>query len=147
MSEEIGTVLIMDDEPAHLRWIEDYFESKSLSVEYAVNLKEALEAVEGKAYKLVLVDMNVPALNAIEEKIRENYPLVDKYPGLALAITLRNKGYKAHQVIGYTVHDDEDIDAVLTKIHCRYVLKGRPQVFKSVISSSLKGKPGKPGSE
>lgn len=129
--------LILDDEPEYVRWVEEYLESKSLSVSFVRTLREAMKAVSEKEYRLILVDMNVPIDPDLPGDIKERTPLVEKYPGLALAIHARNMGYGAHSVIAYTVHDDDSIDAELSKLNCRYVLKGRPQALKRVIDSSL----------
>jgi len=135
-------VLVLDDEPEYLEWVKDYLEAEGMKVEYVRTLREALKAIAfGGEYRLLLVDMNVPDDGAIEPGIRERTPLVTKYPGLVLAIEARNRGYGAHSVIAYTVHDDDAADAELQRLRCRYVLKGRPEVLKRVVQSSLRPAP------
>jgi CheY-like chemotaxis protein len=135
------SVLVFDDEPEYLQWVADYFESKGLTTKFVTNLGHALQAIATDDYRLILVDMNVPGVEAIDPRILSSYPLAHKYPGIALAVAARNKGYGAHTVIAYTVHDDEAADKELKRLHCRYVLKGRPDVFRKVVEASLKPAP------
>jgi CheY-like chemotaxis protein len=128
------TVLVIDDEPEWLGWVEEFFQSLRLKVEFVETLPAALEAINRGAYRLMLVDMNIPVSGAAA---LADSPIKQKYPGIVAAIKARSKGYGAHQVIAYTVHDDDAADAELARVNCRYVLKGRPQVLKSVIRASL----------
>lgn len=130
-------VLILDDEPEYLTWVKEFLEAQGLSVEFATTLSAAFEALSKTKYRLLLVDMNVPPGASITPRLRASIDAVDRYPGLALALEARNFGYGAHSVVAYTVHDDERISQDLDRWHCRYVLKGRPDAFKSVIRSSL----------
>jgi CheY-like chemotaxis protein len=134
-------VLIVDDEREYLEWMEDFLVAQGLVVHYANNIKECLDLIAANKYQLFLLDMNIPDEGAIEPKEIQRVPVILKYPGIFLAHFLRNKGYKPHTVIGYTVHDDDVIGAELGKLHCRYVLKGRPQAIKTVIKASLKPTP------
>lgn len=134
-------ILVFDDEPEYLQWLEDLFESLGYSTRFVTNLRDALDALNEGEYRLIVVDMNVPGLDAIDPKILKSYPLANKYPGIALAVAARNKSYGAHSVIAYTVHDDEAADKELKRLHCRYVLKGRPDAFRRVIEASLKPAP------
>ena len=64
-------------------------------------------------------------------------PLTRQFLGIVVASHARTQGYGAHEVIAYTVHDNDAADAELAKLNCRYALKGRPEVLKRVISASL----------
>lgn len=134
-------VLLVDDEPEFLDWLEEHLNANGYTVRHAVSLPEAMKTLAEFRFRLVLVDMNIPALDSIRPELAARSPLVAKYPGLAVAITCRNNGYGAHSVIAYTVHDDSAAEAELEKLHCRYVLKGRPQVLKRVLQASLAEKP------
>lgn len=134
-------VLILDDEPEYLMWVKEFLEAQGLSVDFAKTLSSAFEAISKTKYRLLLVDMNVPPGSSITPRMRTAIDAVDKYPGLALALEARNYGYAAHSVVAYTVHDDERIAQDLDRWHCRYVLKGRPDAFKSVIRASLNPAP------
>jgi len=100
-------VLLVDDEPEFLDWVAEYLEAKGLIVRYATTLPAALAAISESKYRLILVDMNIPALDGVTPALKARTPLVDTYPGLAVAIVARNNGYGAHAVIAYTVHDDD----------------------------------------
>jgi CheY-like chemotaxis protein len=134
-------VLLLDDEPEYLTWVQEFLACRGLNVVFARTLAEARRAMAAGDFRLLLVDMNVPPDESVPQELTMRVPLIQKYPGLVLAIEARNQGYGAHSVIGYTVHDDEAIDTELTKLNCRYVLKGRPQALKLVIDSSLKPPP------
>jgi CheY-like chemotaxis protein len=133
--------LIVDDEPEFLDWVVEFIESLGLKCYSATTLPDALAAVTETRYRVVLVDMNIPALNSLTPAMVAQTPLVSRYPGIAVAITCRNRGYGAHSVIAYTVHDDDAADRELSKLHCRYVLKGRPEVLKRVLKSSVASRP------
>jgi len=130
-------VLILDDEPEYLGWVEEFLASEGLRSKVVRTLHEALAALAHGPYRLLLVDMNVPDGGAIEPDMLKRVPLINKYPGLALAVEARSRGYGSHAVIAYTVHDDDSADQELRKLHCRYVLKGRPEVLKRVVRASL----------
>lgn len=133
--------LLVDDEPEYLGWVVEFLESLGLQCDSARNLSEALAAIEKTEYRLLIVDMNIPAGGAASALTKAHSPVAEKYPGIIVAVQSRNKGYGAHQIIAYTVHDDDAADAELAKLNCRYVLKARPQVLKSVIKASLKSRP------
>lgn len=136
-SVAIGKVLMVDDEPEYLTWVEDYFSSLGETVVRAVNVLEAFAALSKESFDVVLVDMNIPHLNAINDSMRARSQLIERYPGIAVAFHCRDLGYAARKVIVYTVHDDELVEKEFDRISCRYVLKGRPQILKSVIRKSF----------
>lgn len=135
MTKQRGKVLVVDDEPEYLSWINDYFESIGFKTVFIENLADAITELDKNSYKIILVDMNIPSHGVVDPLLNET--VFNKYPGLYLAKKIRTSGYSAYQVIGYTVHDDDAIEAELYKYNCRYVLKGRPNVLKSVITKSL----------
>lgn len=130
--------LVVDDEPEYQEWVQEFLRAQGLRPVIARTLPEALRNLSTVDFRIIIVDMNVPASPpSIEPAIAEKHPLVLKYPGLIVAIEARNMGYGAHSVIAYTVHDDNAAAEELDRLHCRYVLKGRPEVFKSVVKASL----------
>lgn len=133
-------VLVVDDEPEYLGWVKEFLETQHLTVVFARTLDEAFGLLHRDEFKLLLVDMNVPPGSSIEPAMKARVPLVAKYPGLAFAVSARDLGYSAPAVVAYTVHDDDAVDRELAKVNCRYVLKGRPQVLKSVIAAALKAR-------
>lgn len=129
--------LIVDDEPEYLRWVVEFLESKKMDVTCVRTLPESFAILTDNKFDIVVIDMNIPSIGAITDRMIERCPLVQQYPGIAVAQYCRDHGYGAHAVIAYTVHDDDAADRELAKLHCRYVLKGRPFAFKSVINKSL----------
>jgi len=138
---ESTVALLVDDEPEYIGWIAEHLEAKGLLAKYAHNLPEALAVLASSEFRLIIVDMNIPANEALTPEMIARMPLAEKYPGLAVAMHCRNIGYGAHSVIAYTVHDDDLVDEEMKRINCRYVLKGRPQALKQVIEKSLESRP------
>lgn len=135
MPESNRLVLLVDDEPEHIDWLKDYLEAQGLIVVQVTDLRAALTFADIPL--LVIVDMNIPAVDALTPAMEQRTPLTRKYPGLAIAEHFRNKGVGAHAVIAYTVHDDDELQASLDKLSCRYVLKGRPYAIKAVVKSAV----------
>ena len=131
--------LLIDDEPEYLGWVVEYLSSVEIQSEFSTSLNEALTSIQEKNYRLMLVDMNIPAEGAAAALAKN--AVQQKYPGIIAAVKARSRGYGAHQVIAYTVHDDDAADAELAKLNCRYVLKGRPEALKAVIQASLRPHP------
>lgn len=136
MSEK-AAVLLVDDEPEHVQWLVEYLEARNTVVHIATSLPTALAALAAQTFRMVIADMNIPANEALTPSVLASAPLASRYPGLAVAITARNSGLGAHAVLAYTVHDDDELDAALTKLNCRYVLKGRPRAIKQVLEKSF----------
>lgn len=134
-------VLILDDEPEFMMWVTDFLETLSLSSVSYKTVDEGLSALTNEEYRLFIVDMNIPASESLIESSLSRMPLARRYPGMIFAQEVRNRGYGPHSVIAYTVHDDALIAAELNKMHCRYVLKGRPSILKSVINQSIQPLP------
>ena len=141
IGESSTRVLMIDDEPEYLDWVIEYLEAQKLSADVVTDLPRALQAIDGGPYRLILIDMNIPALGAIQSLSRNYGPVAHEYPGIIAAVRARSKGYGAHQVVAYTVHDDDGADAELMKLNCRYVLKGRPEVLKALIQAAIRPKP------
>ena len=130
--------LLIDDEPEYLQWVEEFLLKNQLTTDYAHTLSDALDRAARRDYRLVIVDMEIPAHGASGTFASQRGPTAQKYPGLAAVIHLRTVGYEKHQVIAFTVHDDGALDVELKKLDCRYVLKGRPEDFKQAVRTSLR---------
>lgn len=139
--ERSKVALVVDDEPEHLEFLREFLEVQGLDVRFAANLREGLDALADAEFRLLVVDMNIPERGALGDDLLKRMPLAKRYPGLAVTLDARNRGYGAHSVIAYTVHDDDAIDAELRKLSCRYVVKGRPAAMKQVILSALSPAP------
>jgi CheY-like chemotaxis protein len=130
-------VLIIDDEPEYLLWLFEFIESLGYKPEVRGTLAGGLAALREKRYRVVIVDMEIPAGGAIADMTRRHSPVAEIYPGIVAATTCRNQGYDRRQVFAYSVHDDSAADAELSKLDCEYVLKGRPEAIKRAIRFSL----------
>jgi CheY-like chemotaxis protein len=137
MSSAGSPALIIDDEPEYLQWVVEYLESSGLSTEFARNLPDGLAAIEARQYRLILVDLEVPAPGASEALAKARSPVIAKYPGIAAAIHARTQGYATSDVIVYSVHDDDAAEAELKRFDCPYVLKGRPHELKAMLKRIL----------
>lgn len=129
--------LLIDDEPEHLGWLLEYIESLGMDTTIARTLDEAL--AEAPSYDVYIVDMNIPASSTYAPALAGADPVFVEFPGLYLAQSLRSKGAAAHKVIVFTVHDNAAAESLLERTRCRYVLKGRPNILKRVITSALGG--------
>ena len=77
------------------------------------------------------IPFNVDSSNALK------YPIQYKYGGAQIVQYACDNGYKGIQLIVFTVHDDDELEKYLEIYNSRYVLKGRPDVFKSVVKKHL----------
>jgi DNA-binding response OmpR family regulator len=69
-------VLVIDDEAAVNNNIRKILTKKGFSVEQAMTKEEALQKIENKAYRLVLLDLRIPGVQGLEllQAIREKSP-------------------------------------------------------------------------
>lgn len=145
MSGAGETVLVMDDEPELLEWLDEYLESKDLQVVFAKNIGEAITALDNGHYRFLVLDLNVPAPGEYKTALADKGDLFSSYPGLYVAQAARNKGYRDRQVIVYSVHDIDEVRAVTERLRVSYVTKGRPRAFKSEIDNVLSYDPSRSG--
>jgi CheY-like chemotaxis protein len=139
-----SSALIIDDEPEYLQWVMEFLNSLSIRTEFARTLPEGLAAIDRRRHRVVLVDLEVPAPGASEQLAKAHNPVIAKYAGLAAAIHARNRGYRAQEVIVYSVHDDDAAEAELKKLGCRYLLKGRPEELKAALRRVIEGRKSPP---
>jgi len=66
MTENKGTVLIVDDTPANLQLLESILQERGYAVRAAISGQMALKAVRIQAPDLVLLDINMPEMNGFE---------------------------------------------------------------------------------
>jgi len=135
------SALVIDDEPEYLQWLAEYFETFGLRTQFATSLPDALRAIDSDHYRVVLVDLEVPAPGASAQLAKARDPVITKFPGIAAAIHALNKGYKASEVIVYSVHDDDAAGSELRKMDVPYVLKGRAEVLKGILRNLLNRPP------
>lgn len=132
-----NVALILDDEPHLLDWLAEYLESKGLAVRFVTDVDEALKALQREKFRVLILDLNVPASLAHIESLRRRGPDYEEYRGLYVAEHARNLGYRDRQVIVYSVHDVEAVRVVSGRIGVTYCIKGRPRNFKSELDDVL----------
>ncbi len=118
-------------------WIVDYFEAKGFKVHTADNVNEALKLIEGKIYRALIVDLNIPVLEPLEEVVAKLGRHYKAYPGLYFAERARNLGYRDRQVVLYSVHRDPGVSQIAEKIGVTYIMKGRPQEVKTELEAVI----------
>ena len=96
-----GTILIVDDEPMYLEWLADYLISKGLKVEFAETADDAIRQCQVASYRAYIIDLNMPASEALKLDPRNRTALDAEYPGLIVARTIRTAGESGSRVIVY----------------------------------------------
>lgn len=136
-----STILVLDDEPEFLQWLFEYLEEKGYTVESVHNIADAIEKLEKRAYRFFLADLSVPVSPSLEQTLTTEGLVYRQYPGLYVAHLARDKGYRARQVVVYSVHDVAGVQEVADRIGVRYILKGRPRALKAEIDDVLQYDP------
>ncbi len=133
----IPTALILDDEPHLLSWLEEYLIAKGLRVRFATDVAGAIGLLESETFRVLVLDLNVPAPGDYQELLKSRGYLYVEYRGLYVAEYARTLGYRDRQVIVYSVHDVDAVRAITDKIGITYCVKGRPRSFKAEIDDVL----------
>lgn len=129
------TVIILDDEIQNLTWMIDYLESKNFKVNTVSTANDALNLVNNEIYRALVIDLNVPILPPADQAAENLGTAYIKYPGLFVARTARNQGYRDRQVVIYSVHRDAAVAEEAQKLGCTYILKGRPKEIKAELDA------------
>ncbi len=137
MNDLKDTILIMDDEPHILDWLIEYIEAQSFKVELVVNIAEAIQALQNHRYRVVILDLNVPAPREYKVKLSELGSPYSEYRGLYVAREARTVGHRGRQVVVYSVHDSPVVLELCEKIGITYLIKGRPREFKKELDEIL----------
>lgn len=135
------SALLIDDEPLYLEWLVDFLKSKKLKVDLAANADEALRHVETAEYRVLIVDLNIPAELALKTTLKRVGPIYDQFPGLYVAKRARSLGTSGGRVVIYSVYQTEALSAEVSKLGCDYIAKGRPRVMKDELNEILKRDP------
>jgi hypothetical protein len=135
-------VLVIDDQPFELNWLFEFITESGFSWESAVNLRDGVELIrasENDKYRVLIVDMEIGTGGYVWKAPKEptRAALYQKYPGLAAVQEARNYDYNSSNVLVYSVHQSADINAEVSLLRCRYMLKGRPRGFKEIIRPML----------
>jgi len=128
MSVELPKILLVDDEPDILEFIEYNLRKEGYEVVLARNGKEAVEQAVKHHPDLIIMDIMMPQMDGIEacRQIRENSELKDC---LVAFLTARNEDYS--QIAGFDVGADD------------YITKPvKPRILISRIKALLRRKSG-----
>lgn len=136
-----NTIIVIDDEIHNMTWLVDYLESIDIGVISPSNVNDAIEVIGKEIYRAVVVDLNVPVLDPLKKAVIDRGGVYAKYPGLFVAERARNIGYRARQVVIYSVHKEEAVVEEANKLGCRYILKGRPRIIRDEIKSIIEFDP------
>jgi CheY-like chemotaxis protein len=128
-------VMIVDDEPYYLDWLIEFFEAHGYEVITAVNVTEACHFAKVEIFKMVIVDLNVPAGSEMKQAIAESEPVIRQYPGLYVAQYARDIGHWDDQVIIYSVHMGEAITERSKQLYCYIFAQGPPRCPKGSNSN------------
>jgi len=131
------SAILVDDELHNATWLLDYLYSKKLDVITAETANEALELLEREIHRIAIIDLRIPVLPPIEQLIFSHGESYAKFPGLYVAESARNKGYRDRQVILYSVHREREVADIAERLRISYIMKGRPQEIKREIESVL----------
>ncbi|TDR82999.1 response regulator [Paludibacterium purpuratum] len=130
-------ILVMDDEPHILDWLSDYLAEKGYECTFAKNVAEAVEQLKTSTFRMLILDLNVPAPGEYGTAIKAKGDLFTVYRGLYVAEMARGMGYRGRQVIVYSVHDVDEVRTQTDRMSVSYVTKGRPRSFKKEIDDVL----------
>ena len=136
-------ILVVDDEPHYLVWLEEYLNSEGYEVVFIETANEAVAMAAEKPFRAIVFDLNIPVSGPLKERAVAKGGLYATYPGLYLAFMARTAGFRSKQIIVYSVHSLEEIEAECRKLNCTYIPKGRPGIFKSELRDVLSYDPTK----
>ena len=145
-TSDSSTVVVLDDELFNIEWLIDYLEARGYRPLLSSTAGEAIEFISKEIYRALIVDLNVPMPPDLSEAAGKLGSVYQKYPGLFVAYTARNAGYRGRQVVIYSVHRDAEVSAEAERLGCTYILKGRPAELKSEIIDVLSFDPTRPPS-
>ena len=131
------TLLVLDDEMYNLTWMVEFFESNGLKVKDFANVNDIIRPLQEEVYRCIIVDLNVPVLPPVDKDVQKKGDVFRRYPGLFVASVARNAGYRGRQVVIYSVHKDEAVEAEANRLGCTYIRKGRPREMKSELLDVL----------
>lgn len=107
-------VLVVDDNSFNREVVGDLLVAIGIEVEFAVNGREALERVEGAAYDVVFLDVQMPEMDGLEvaRAIRAR-PRLASLPLIALTAQAQESDREASLAAGMNAHLAKPIDEAL----------------------------------
>ncbi|MGV6995292.1 hypothetical protein ACUZ9P_05295 [Desulfovibrio sp. QI0430] len=131
-------VLILDDEPYSMSWLEEFVKNLGFNPLMCTNFSDALKLIEKHHFFAVsIIDMNIPidvASNALIESKGQAYK---QFHGLYIAHELRDYGNDKNSVIIFTVHDNPEISKIADTLSVQYIIKGQVRKIKEAVKKQL----------
>lgn len=133
-------ILILDDEPMFLDWIEDFTNSLGFSVKFITSVNDAYEEINNAKideYSALVLDLNVPVSPELEALLKQKQNVFQEFRGLFIAQQARTKGISGRKIIVYSVHDNAEVEEICKRLDVSYIPKGRAKVLKDKLQSIL----------
>ena len=128
--------LLVDDDLEDLAFLMDFLEYKDCQCIGVNSLAAAMDKIGNEKFDLYIIDLQIPAEDNVKYLLKDGIHC--DYPGLGLAQYLRSHSINGIKIVANPAHDRKEVSEYITRIGCRYVLKGRPDILKSVIKACLK---------
>lgn len=132
-----STVVVLDDELFNIEWLLDFLAAQGYETITSSSASEAIGIVSEEIYRALILDLNVPISPDLVEAAGKLGSVFKKYPGLFVAWTARNAGYRDRQIVIYSVHRDVEVAQEASRLGVTYILKGRPAELKDEINAVL----------
>jgi len=130
------TILVVDDEPEHIEWLIDYIEARGLKTIVVNNVSQAIAAASSSQFRGYIVDLNIPMGDWVPTFAIPN-DTYEKYRGLLVIKYVRTQGNKGRNVIAYSAHINDLINAEIKVLYSEYIAKGRAKEFKIGVEEML----------
>lgn len=134
---ESTKVVVLDDELFNIEWLLDFLTAQGYETIPSSSAGEAIKIVSEEIFRALILDLNVPISPDLAEAAGKLGSVYRKYPGLFVAWTARNAGYRDRQIIIYSVHRDVEVAEEASRLGITYILKGRPAELKNEINAVL----------
>jgi CheY-like chemotaxis protein len=136
-------ILLIDDEPFHIRWLAENLQDDGYEIEFARDVRSALEAIAREEFRALIVDLNIPVFGADQDKAQTLGDIYALFPGLMVASEARNKGYRHKRVIIYSAHKEANVQAEANMLNVQYIIKGDTRQVMREINDVLSYDPEK----
>lgn len=130
-------ILLIDDEPFHIRWLAENLQDDGYEIEFARDVRTALEAISGEEYRALIIDLNIPIFGSDMDKAQTLGQIYALFPGLMVASEARNRGYRHKRVILYSAHKESNVQVVADMLNVQYIIKGDTRQVMREISEVL----------
>jgi len=135
-------ILLIDDEPFHIRWLAENLQDDGYDVEFARDVRSALEVISsGEEYRALIIDLNIPIFGSDMDKAQNLGQIYTIFPGLMVASEARNRGYRHRRVIIYSAHKESNVQAVADMLNVQYIIKGDTRQVMREIDAVLSYNP------